>query len=162
MVLAEDVVNFLDEEGLGAVSTIDESGRIHGSIKEFLGVEPEGRVYLIDLYTNRTFRNLKRNPNISVTVINEQRFRGYTLQGTAKIIPREQIDSQAMRQREEKIINRISKRVIHNVKKDMQSKAQFESELPIHPKYLIEVDIEKVIDLSPPSFNKKSNEVDRT
>ena len=154
MTLSDDIISLLKKQGFVIVSTLDKDGKIHCSAKGVVGVEPEGKVFVVDLYVHRTFNNLKRDPRVSITAINERSFRGYTLQGIGKIVPRAAIEEHLMRAWEDKVISRISTRLITSVQAKAKSKGQFEAELP-HPKYLIEIDVEDIIDLSPPSMRKR-------
>ena len=113
-----------------------------------MGIEEEGKVYLIDLYKAGTFRNLLGNPTISITSVDEHQFKGYTLKGKARIVERDKIEGHIIAEWERRVVDRISKRVIKNIKQDKGSALHPEAKFP-HPEYLIEVDVESVVDLSP-------------
>jgi len=49
----------------------------------------------------------------------------------------------------------MSNRVSKGVQAGSKSSGHFEAELPQHPQYLIEVDVDKIVDLSPPHLRKK-------
>lgn len=142
------VIKLLKDHGFVIVSTLDKDGAIHCSAKGVVEVKNKGEVYLIDLYKRITYTNLKRDPTISLTVIDEDRFIGFTLKGEAKIVKKEKISNELVRKWKKKIIERISKRVIRNIKKDRGSAKHPESMFP-SPEYLIEVDVKKIIDLTP-------------
>ncbi|MBF0478430.1 MAG: pyridoxamine 5'-phosphate oxidase family protein [Candidatus Omnitrophica bacterium] len=149
MVLSDEVIRFLSKQGVVIVSTIDEHGRIHCSAKGIVGVVPEGVVFVIDLYLHKTFQNLENNSTVSITVLDEKNFKGYTLQGKATVVRREDIAEHIIEEWERRIIDRISRRVISGVQAESQKFKHTEASLPAHPKYLIEIDVENVIDLSP-------------
>ena len=151
MQLPERVYYFLERQGFVIVSTFDKKGRIHCSAKGIVGIERQGKVFVIDLYMHNTFNNLKKDPRVSITAIDEDQFAGYTLQGKAKIVAREDIQDHIISKWEDRILSRISSRVAKGVKTGAKSKSHFEAQLPKHPKYLIEVDVENIIDLSPPN-----------
>jgi uncharacterized pyridoxamine 5'-phosphate oxidase family protein len=138
----------MKKQGYVIVATLDDMGRIHCSAKGIVGLEAEGRIYLIDLYKARTYKNLANNPIVSLTFVNEHQFAGYTLQGKAKIVEREDIADHIIEEWEEKVIQRISQRLIKNLQEGKQVAAHPEAAFP-HPKYLIEVDVENIIDLAP-------------
>ena len=92
MAIKEDLAAFLEGQGFVIVSSLDERGRPHSACKGIVKMEAEGRVYLLDLYTGSTSRNLKANPRMSITVVDEERFKGYCLKGTARLVKREEID----------------------------------------------------------------------
>jgi len=148
MRLSKEIVNLLQKQGFVVVSTLDSSGGIHCSAKGIAGIEEQGRVYLIDLYRARTFDNLTKNPAISITAVDERQFSGFTLKGKASIIEREKIKSHIIKSWEDKVIQRVSKRVIQDVQADKKSSRHPEAAFP-HPQYLIEMQVEEAIDLTP-------------
>lgn len=153
--LSNDIINFLEKQGFAIVSSLDSQGRIHCAAKGIVGIEQKGKVYLIDLYKANTFNNLRQNPTISITVVDEHLFIGYTLKGKAKIVERERIRKHIIKKWEERVIQRISKRLIKNVKEDRKSLYHPESQFP-RPQYLIEVDVEDIVNLTPQHFKKLS------
>ncbi|MCM8824101.1 MAG: pyridoxamine 5'-phosphate oxidase family protein [Candidatus Omnitrophica bacterium] len=146
--LNRDIVNFFERQGFVIVSTINPYGNIHCSAKGIADIDENGLVYIIDLYVGRTFNNLKNNPTISITAIDEHLFIGYTLIGKAKIVEGEKINSNIIMNWEERLIKRISKRVIRNIKDDRKNNRHPESRFPT-PKYLIEMEVEDIVDLTP-------------
>jgi len=150
MQLPDHVIHFLEGQGFVIVSTLDPQGRIHCSAKGIVGIEKEGKVLVIDVYRNNTFKNLKNDLRVSITSVDEDKFMGFTLQGTARIVPREDMEDHIVARWEDRVIKRISKRIAMGIKAGARSKNMFEAELPRHPKYLIEINVENIIDLSPP------------
>lgn len=146
--LSKEIIYFFQNQEFAIVSSLDKSGCIHCSAKGIAEIEPEGKVYLIDLYHAHTFRNLKNNPTVSITAINSHQFIGYTLKGKANIIERKQIASHIIEKWKEKLIQRISKRVIKNIKVDKSGSHQPEVNFP-NPKHLIVATIESIVDLAP-------------
>ncbi|MCF7869924.1 MAG: pyridoxamine 5'-phosphate oxidase family protein [Candidatus Omnitrophica bacterium] len=146
--IPDNVIQLLKERGYVIVSTLDRSGGIHCSAKGVVDIKEEGRIYLIDLYKQSTYNNLKRNPTISITAIDEHQFIGFTLKGKTNIVKRDKIKNKLIKQWEQKIVERISKRVIKNVKKDRGSTKHPESRFP-QPEYLIEMEVDQIIDLTP-------------
>ena len=156
MQLPEKVMYFLEKQGFVVVSTIDGKGGIHCAAKGILSLEKEGKVFIVDVFQNRTSENLRKDPRVSITSIDEQNFIGYTLQGKAKIVPREEMHGHIIEKWENQILKRISKRVAGGVQSGAKSKGHFEVKLPPHPKYLIEIDVDNIIDLSPPKNDEGS------
>ena len=147
MKISKDIVKFLRKQGFVIVSTLDSKGHIHCSAKGIVGIEDEGRVFVIDLYHGNTSANLKANSTVSITAIDEHTFEGYTCKGKAKFIQREKAGTHIIKEWEDKVIERISNRVIRGVK-DKKNIHHPESALP-HPKYFIEIDVEEIVDLTP-------------
>ena len=153
MELPEKVVHFLGSQHFVIVSTIDFKGRIHCSAKGIVGIEKEGKVFIIDVYKNNTLRNLKKDSRVSITSVDEHKFMGFTLQGTAKIVLREDIEDRIVAEWENRILKRMTERITKSVHDGAKSKKHFEAQLPQQPKYLIEIDVENIIDLASPKVN---------
>ncbi|MDD4954376.1 MAG: pyridoxamine 5'-phosphate oxidase family protein, partial [Candidatus Omnitrophica bacterium] len=77
--LPEGIIKFFNGLRFSIVSTIDRDGSPHNSCKGIVDMEKDGKVYLLDLYMARTYENLKANPHISVTAVDEHKFMGYCL-----------------------------------------------------------------------------------
>jgi len=146
--LNDEVVWFFQAQGCVIVSTIDKEGSPHNSCKGIVKINQNGRVYLLDLYKARSYLNLKRNGRISITALDERRFRGYCLKGQAKIIPAEKLPESVIKAWEDKIAGRIAQRVLKNLREEKSHSHHPEALLP-HPKYLIAMEVEEVVDLSP-------------
>ena len=150
MKLDQDIINFFEKQDSVIVSTIDAEGRIHCSVKGIVEAQDKSKILLVDLYLYRTFRNLKKNPAVSLTAVDDHTFKGYTLQGIAEIIPRDKMHERIFEDWEKRVVQRISKRISKSVKAGLKSHKHHEAHLPAHPKYLISVTVENVIDLCPP------------
>ena len=146
--LSSEIIYFFEKQGVAIISTLDSRGKIHCAAKGIVGIEKKGKIYLIDLYNAYTFSNLQRNPTISITAVNEHLFMGYTLKGKAKIVAREKIKGHIMEKWEKRVIQRISRRLIRNVKADNKTFHHPEARFP-RPQYLIEMDVEDIVDLTP-------------
>ncbi len=146
--ITEKIIELLKRQTFVIVSTLDSQGLIYSSAKGLAAVESKGKINLIDLYMGRTISHLKENPIISITVIDEHDFAGYVLRGKAKLIDCSKIEKHIIDEWEERVMERISKRVIENIKKEKGSHVHPESCFP-KPKCLIEVDVEDIIDLAP-------------
>ncbi len=147
------IVNFFSRQNFVIASTLDAEQKIHCSAKGIAGIEPEGKIYLIDLYFARTFENLRRNPTLSLTSVDEHVFTGYTLKGKGEIVAREKIAAGIVKSWEEKVVQRVSTRVIKNIQTDKQGKHHPEARFP-HPKYLIVARVEQIVDLTPAHLKK--------
>jgi len=153
--LSLGIMSCLEKQGYVIVSTLDSKGAIHCVAKGIVGIEKEGRVYLIDLFRANTFNNLKRNSTVSITAIDEHHFIGYTLKGKAKIVEREKIKDHIIKKWEDRVIQRASNRLIRNIQKEKKTSHHPEASFP-HPQYLIEVDVEEIVDLTPTHLKKES------
>ena len=152
--ITENIIRLLHKQGFVIVSTLDSKGGIHCSAKGIVGIESEGKIYLIDLYQGKTFNNLKLNSIISITVVDEDEFSGFTIKGKAKIIDRKKIKDHIIASWEDRVIQRVSKRVVSDIKKEKKNPYHPEALFP-HPQYLIEVNVESIIDLTPKDLKRK-------
>ena len=153
--LSEEIINFLQRQGVVIISTLDSQGRIHCSAKGIVSIEKEGKIYVIDLYCGKTFNNLSQNPTTSITAIDERRFVGYTLQGKARIVEKKDFDTALIKTWEEKVVARISKRLIKNVQEGKGSVRHPEAHLP-PVQHLIALEVESIVDLTPAHIKEKA------
>jgi len=144
--LTDKITSFLHRQSFLVVTTLDGKGFPHNSCKGMVEIEGD-KVYLLDLYRGDTFKNLKRNPHVSVTAVDEHKFVGYSLKGKGKIIKRGDLNPRLMDIWEKKIVKRITHRVHREVTGTKGHHHQPEVSMP-KPKYLIEVDIGEVVDLA--------------
>ena len=152
MKISQEAKNFFEQQNFVIVSTIDEKGNIHSSAKGILEIQEE-KLYLADAYRAVTFINLKRNPTVSITSIDERRFKGFCLKGKASIVEKKDLDQNTLARWEERLIKRISQRLIKNVQEEKITSSHPEAELP-QPQYLIVVDVEQIVDLAPQHLKK--------
>ena len=144
-----EIVKFLHAQHFTVVSTIGEDGLPHNSCKGIVNIDDDGTVYLLDLYKGQTHDNLEKNPAMSVSVVDEHRFRGYCLKGTAKLITEDLLKPRIIKAWEDKITARITHRLIKNLKGEHGHDSHPEARLP-KPKYLIAMKVKEIVDLTPP------------
>ena len=146
--LSDSVVRFFQEQGFIIVSTIDKEGRPHSSCKGLIKINKNGKVYLLDLYLKKTFENLKYNDNISLTAVDEHKFKGFCLKGKARVFADKKLGIAVKKAWEKMITGRLTQRVLKNVRGEKGHPKHPESLLP-NPEYLISVEVEEVVDLAP-------------
>ncbi len=146
--LPQTVVSFLEKQGFVIVSTLDSVGGIHSVAKGIADIEKEGRLYLVDLFRGRTYANLKKNRAMSITAVDEHLYRGYTLKGKGYIKEDETIKEALLEKWEERLLHRISKRMIRHIQQEKNIAHHHEAHLPA-PQYLIQMDVEEIVDLAP-------------
>jgi uncharacterized pyridoxamine 5'-phosphate oxidase family protein len=146
--LTDDVVTFLKDQGYVIVATIDSMGRPHSACKGIVEISPTGTIYLLDLYSAATYKNLLRNPAISITAVNEHKFMGYCLKGKARIVAKDTMSAALEKAWEDRIAGRIAGRLLKNIREEKGHPWHPEARLP-KPKYLIAMRVEEVIDLTP-------------
>lgn len=146
--LNADIVNFLHNQGCVIVSTVDEEGFPHSSCKGIVKIDPKGVIYLLDVYRARTHDNLKRSPCLSITAIDEHKFKGYCFKGRAKMLQAGQLDAGLMKAWEERVASRLTQRLLRNIREEKGHPRHPEALLP-KPEYLIVIEVEEIVDLTP-------------
>ena len=147
--ISHSVENLLNHQHYVIVSSFDREGEIHTSAKGVVDVDRRGRIYILDLYKGRTYANIIRNPNVTLTTIDDRTFKGYSIQGKAKIIDKKFVSRRKMQLWHERLAKRIAKRIVRHVREETSGRRGIpEARFPI-PRYLIEVSIRKIIDLAP-------------
>lgn len=148
--ISREIVYFFQRQRFVVVSTVDDNGIPHNACKGIVEINEDGRIYLLDLYRGRTLANLKQNPNISITAVEEHKFTGYCLKGKARIIDRKQLTAHVINAWEKRIASRITHRLLKNIKDENDRGHQHhpESILP-KPEYMISVKVSEIIDLMP-------------
>lgn len=153
--IGPDIVQFFHNQRFTVISTIDKKGYPHNSCKGIVDMDKSGKVYLLDLYMARTYENLKNNPAISITAVDEHKFAGYCLKGRAKIVPKNKVNKRILKLWEDRIANRISHRLLKNMAGEKGHAAHPEALLPA-PAYLIMVDVDEIINLIPGHIRGKA------
>jgi uncharacterized pyridoxamine 5'-phosphate oxidase family protein len=151
--LSSEVIAFFLQQHFVIVTTIDKQGRPYNSCKAVVDVTSDGKVYLLDLYMKGTFSNLKDNPQINVTAVDEHEFKGYSLRGLGSIVKREDLTPQVISKWDEKLTQRISHRIIKNIRIGKAQKQHPEALLP-KPAYMVLVKVEEIVDLTPQHIKK--------
>ncbi len=146
--LNQGIVSFFHKQPYTIITTIDRNGFPHNSCKGIVDIGEGEVVYLLDLYKEKTYVNLRKNPNISITAVDEHRFMGYCLKGIASIVKEKDLHSRTIKSWEEKLTKRISKRLLKNLKGEKGHPRHPEALLP-KPEYLIAVEVKEIIDLTP-------------
>ncbi|MDP8292410.1 MAG: pyridoxamine 5'-phosphate oxidase family protein [Candidatus Orphnella occulta] len=148
MKINDDLIDFLKKQHYAIISTLDKNGAIHNSCKGIVDIDKQGIICLLDLYKQRTYANLQLNPNISLTVVDEHQFQGYSLKGKARMISGEKITEDMMKAWEKKVTSRVSQRILRNIKGKKGHPKHPEILFPM-PEYAIEMTVDSVVDLTP-------------
>jgi len=148
MKLNQTVISFFKEQGFVITSTLDSSGAIHVSCKGIVDIKEDGKCYILDLYHGRTYRNLKANPVLSITSVDEHNYKGFTLKGRAEIVNVDKLKGSILKKWEKKLSGRVSKRLVKNIRDNRRHLRHPEAGFP-SPKYLILMKIKEVVNLAP-------------
>ena len=147
-VLSNEIIQFFQKQSFTIISTLDKNRSLHNACKGIVKINKDGKVYLLDLYSGRTYENLRRNSNISITAVDEHKFKGYCLKGKAKLIPEGSLSPQIIKAWEDKVAGRITQRLLKNIHQEKGHPSHPESLLP-KPKYMIVMEVREIIDLTP-------------
>ena len=146
--LTDEIVRFFQKQQFTIVSTVGRNRIPHNACKGIVEINRNGKIYILDLYKGRTYTNLRQNPYISITAVDEHKFKGWCLKGKADIIAGKKIKPHVIRAWGKRIAGRITQRVIKNMLEEKGHHRHPESQLP-SPKYMILVSVEEIVDLSP-------------
>jgi len=146
--LTDNIIYFFKRQHFVIASTIDKNKRLHSSCKGIVEINKSGKIYLFDLYRGTTFNNLKINPSISITAVDEHKFKGYCLKGKAEIIKKSELKGHLVKSWEDKIASRVTKRLIKNIQGEKGHQKHPEILMP-SPEYMIIMKVERIVDLIP-------------
>ena len=141
-----NIVDFLERQGFVIVSTIDSSAFPHTSCKGMIKVEGD-KVYLMDLYRSDTYHNLKKNPLMSITAVNDYQYQGYCLKGRGEIVSKEEIPPDLLKKWKDKKTGRTTSRIIKNIRAEKRNDIHPEAIFP-EPSHLIIMKVEEIVDLA--------------
>jgi general stress protein 26 len=151
------ILALLARQSYVIVSSLDEGGSIHNACKGIVRAEPQGLIYLSDVYLHRTFGNLRRDPRISITFVEEHAFHGYCLKGKARIIGRDEAAQDIVTEWEIRLNSRISQRMVRNLQGEGAGGARHHPEARFPAlKYIIAMEVEEIVNLAPVSTTATS------
>jgi len=149
MQIPYEVKSFLEKQHFVIMSSVNSKSVIHTSAKGVIEVNAEGKIFILDLYKGQTYRNIKNNSNVTLTAIDEHRFKGYSMEGTARIVKEDSVPKNKLEAWHDKVAKRIARRVIRHVKEEKSGHEGVpEARFPF-PKYLIEISVNGIVDLAP-------------
>ena len=151
------VIDFLNAQSFVIVSSLDKSGFPHSSCKNIVKIDPSGMIYLIDVYYGLTAENIKANPRINISAVDEHKFMGYCLKGKARVMLDDEISQDFIKSWEDNITSRLTQRLLRNLAQDKSHNHHPEASLP-KPKHLIILDVEEIVDLAPYHLRKEGKD----
>ena len=141
------IIDFLRTQDFVIVSSIDKNGFPHSSCKAIVKIDPAGEIYLVDAFHGVTSENIERNPQISISVVDEHKFIGYCLKGKASKMSDNSISQEMIKTWEDNITARLAKRLLKNLVQDQGQRHHPEASLP-QLKHLIVLEVEEIINLA--------------
>ena len=109
---------------------------------------------MIDVFHGLTAENIRHNPQVSISAVDEHKFMGYCLKGRARVMPDNEISQEFIKFWEDNITARLAKRLLHNLAKGKSHAHHPEASLP-RPKHLISIEVEEIVNLTPHYLRKE-------
>ena len=139
------------------VSSASKDGKPNASLKGIVEViAEEGIIYFLDLYAEKTKRNLKENPQVSISVADIEDFTGYKFKGIAEVVDEGELFKKYTSRWEKLRMRLLIERMVKNIQKG-SSHGRHELYLP-SPKYLVKVKVTEIYDLLPREGNDSARE----
>ncbi|MDD5428229.1 MAG: pyridoxamine 5'-phosphate oxidase family protein [Candidatus Omnitrophica bacterium] len=142
--LPKDLTDLLEKREFISVATCDFKGRPNAAPKFVLKVEGN-TIYLVDYTIGMTWKNLKANPRISMSLTDTRTLKGYQLNGSVKIMSRGKVFDKLRQEMTAKEIRLTTQHIIDEVR---GQPAHETFEILISEKFVIfAVKIEEVIEI---------------
>lgn len=110
--ITKQINEFLDLQKLGYVATVSPDGKPNISPKGTIIGWSENTIVFADIRSPDTVRNLEKNPNVEINVIDPLSRKGYLFQGAAKIIKDASLFQKILNQFREKGIKSEIKSIV--------------------------------------------------
>jgi len=96
------------------VATVNPNGTPNAAPKLVLKVD-DRYIYLVDCAIGKTFENLKKNQQVSLSFVDEESLKGYQINGVASVLEADAIGQELHRELQEKEIALTVKRVVQGI-----------------------------------------------
>ena len=113
--LPKELVDLLEKREFISVATSDFKGRPNAAPKFILKIE-DNCIYLVDYTIGTTWRNLKINPQISMSLVDTRTLKSYQLNGRVKIISRGKLYDKMRHEMTDKEIRLTTQHIIDEVR----------------------------------------------
>ena len=111
--IPDEIKQFINDQGIFAVGTIGNNNIANVSPRIFFKVE-EDAIYWLDFFKHKSYKNMKINPLVTISVFNKDELKGFQFRGTITFITDEPIKSE--------IKNFIIKKTLEQNKSDKVKK----------------------------------------
>ncbi len=126
--IVEDAVNSLQKRRFLNIATCDFDGRPNVAPKLLLKIE-NNNIYLVDYVRNTTLKNLKVNPNVSISFINTDTITGFQINGGVELIEQGAVYELLLSEYKQMQIDYSTERLIKSLH-DNKKRNVFEAEFP--------------------------------
>ena len=113
--ITEAMLELLKKREFVSLATADRNGQPNSVPRFFLRAEGKF-LYLIDHVMGQTLLNIKENPLVSVSFMDQDSLEGYRLNGTARVIERGKRYDSLMKEWGERVVKLSADRVIEAVR----------------------------------------------
>ena len=144
--IPHEIATCLKKHAFITVATCDLFNKPNASPKFLLSVE-NNYIYLVDYVISKTWRNIKENSQISISVIDMNTLVGYQLIGIAEILKRGKERKKMKDVLNRKIMDLSIDRVISAVKSGFKSEG-YEISMPVRV-VIFKVDVKEIVIISP-------------
>ena len=112
-----------------SVASCARQGKPNSAPKMLVDIERLNKIYFLDYKHTHSYANLRENPEISVSFMNDAAFTGYRLNGTAQILESGSEYEEAKSRWEKRLISYEADRIIQRVR-GLYSTKESENSLP--------------------------------
>ena len=142
--LSKELIGLMEKKEFVSVATCDFKGRPNAAPKFVLKVESD-RAYLVDYTIGTSWKNLKVNPRISMSLIDERTLKGYQINGSVHIIKKGKLYDKMRDEMTNKEVRLTTQRIIDEVRGHPTHET---FEVLISEKFVIfEVRIDEVVEM---------------
>ena len=142
--LSKELISLVEKREFVSVATCDFKGRPNAAPKFVLKVE-SGRIYLVDYTIGTSWKNLKINPRLSMSLIDARTLKGYQINGAVHIITRGKLYDKMRNEMMDKEVRLTTQRIIDEVRGQPTHET---FEVLISEKFIIfEVRIDEVVEM---------------
>ena len=142
--LPKELMELLEKREFISIATCDFKGRPNAAPKFVLKVEGN-HIYLVDYTIGTSWRNLKINPRISMSLTDTRTLKGYQLNGSVKIITRGRLYDKMRKEMTDKEIRLTTQHIIDEVRGQPTHET---FEILISEKFVIfEVSVDEVVEM---------------
>lgn len=142
--LPKELIDLIEKREFVSVATCDFKGRPNAAPKFVLKVESD-RIYLVDYTIGTTWKNLKANPRISLSLTDARTLKGYQINGDVHIVTRGKLYDKMRNEMTDKEVRLTTQRIIDEVRGQPTHET---FEVLISEKFVIfEVMIDEVVEL---------------
>ena len=90
--IPQEIIDFIEDQGVFVVGTVG-GNIVNVSPRIFFKIE-EDRIYWLDFFEHKSYRNFQTNPWVTISVFNKDLLKGYQFRGTVSFITDEPTKSE--------------------------------------------------------------------